>query len=144
MVTANHVISGTFGEVWVDDDKIGECHGLQAKVDIQKEDIKLAGTLFTDAKVISAKCKGSMKLFHITTRFADKISDMLRSGIDTRFTIISKLADPDALGYERVVIKNVSFDDLTLADWETGKAGDITAPFTFTDYEYMDKIETDI
>lgn len=141
-IAANKVISGTFGQVWVDDELIAECHGLQAKVEMQKEDIKLAGTLMTDSKVISAKGKGSLKMFHVTTRFADKISKMLKEGRDVRYTIVSKLADPDAFGAERVVVSNVSFDDLTLADWETGKSGDIAAPFTFTGFDYLDKIDT--
>lgn len=57
-----------------------------------------------------------------------------------RFTVISKLADPDSYGAERVVVKNVSLDDLTLADWEVGAVGKTEVPFTFTDYEYLDSI----
>nr|WP_330372777.1 phage tail tube protein [Lachnoclostridium phytofermentans] len=60
---------------------------------------------------------------------------------DIRFTIISKLDDPDAYGAERVVISNASFDDVTLADWEVAKKGSVEAPFTFTDYDFLDKVE---
>ena len=32
-------------------------------------------------------------------------------------------------------------DDLTVADWKVGTKGNITAPFTFTKYEFLDTIE---
>ncbi len=96
MDTAKRVISGTWGEVWLEGEK--------------------------------------------NSRMAIAIGEAIRDGRDIRFTIISKLADPDAYGAERVVLKNVSFDDLTLADWETGKTGTVTVPFTFTEYEYLDVI----
>ena len=32
-------------------------------------------------------------------------------------------------------------DDLTLADWQAAAVGSVTAPFTFSDYEYLDQIE---
>ena len=57
------------------------------------------------------------------------------------FTGISKLADPDALGAERVVVKGVQFSNLILADWSAGNIGEVTYPFTFTDYEFLDMIE---
>ena len=31
--------------------------------------------------------------------------------------------------------------DLTLADWQAAAVGSVTAPFTFSDYEYLDQIE---
>ncbi len=37
--------------------------------------------------------------------------------------------DPDTRGAERVVLKNVSFDDVTLADWETKNVGKVEMPF---------------
>ena len=69
-----------------------------------------------------------------------KIGSEIRNGKDLRFTIISKLDDPDAYGAERIAAKNVSMDDLTLADWEAGVNGTIEAPFTFTDYNFLDTV----
>ena len=36
---------------------------------------------------------------------------------------------------------NVSFDDLTLADWQAATVGTVTTPFTFSRYELLDMIE---
>ena len=73
----------------------------------------------------------------------DKYSEIQENCIDMRtkeprFTLIGKLADPDADGVERIVVKNVSFDDLTLMDWEVGAIGQSEHPFTATAWEVLD------
>ena len=140
MDSAKRVVSGTWGEVWLDGDKVSECYGLQAKASFNKEDIALCGQMASDKKVTSIDCTGSLRLHKVTSRMAQAIGENIRNGRDVRFTIVSKLKDPDAYGAERVVLRNVSFDDLTLADWEAKSVGKVECPFTFTDYEFLDEI----
>ena len=140
MDSAKRVVSGTWGEVWLDGDKVSECYGLQAKVSFNKEDIALCGQMASDKKVTSIECTGSLRMHKVTSRMALAIGENIRNGKDVRFTIVSKLKDPDAYGAERVVLRNVSFDDLTLADWEAKSVGKVECPFTFTDYEFLDEI----
>lgn len=140
MDSAKRVISGTWGSVWLDGDKVSECYGLQAKVSFNKEDVPMCGQMATDKKITSIECTGSLRLHKVTSRLARAIGEMIRNGQDVRFTIVSKLQDPDAYGAERVALTNVSFDDLTLADWEAKSVGKVEAPFTFTDYEFLDMI----
>lgn len=139
-ITGNRVINGTWGEIWLDNDYVGECYGFQAKLNFNKEDMQFCGQMEVDTKMISTKGTGSMKLHKVSSRMANKISNNINKGIDTRFTITSKLADPDAFGAERVVVRNVSFDDLTLADWEVAVTGKTETPFTFTKHEFLDKV----
>lgn len=141
MDSAKRVVSGTWGEVWLDGDKVSECYGLQAKASFNKEGIALCGQMASDKKVTSIDCTGSLRLHKVTSRMAQAIGENIRNGRDVRFTIVSKLKDPDAYGAERVVLRNVSFDDLTLADWEAKSVGKVECPFTFTDYEFLDVIE---
>ena len=140
MDSAKRVISGTWGEVWLEGDKVSECYGLQAKVSFNKEDIALCGQMASDKKVTSIECTGSLRMHKVTSRMALAIGENIRNGKDVRFTIVSKLKDPDAYGAERVVLSNVSFDDLTLADWEAKSVGKVECPFTFTDHEFLDEI----
>lgn len=137
----NRIMSGTWGEVWLDGDYVSECYGLQAKASFTKEDVNICGQMAVDKKVTAISYTGSLKLHKVNSRMAIAIGDKIKKGKDIRFTIISKLDDPDAYAAERVVLKNVSFDDVTLADWEVAKKGSIEAPFTFTDYEFLDKVE---
>lgn len=139
-VEAKRICNGTFGEVWVDDELFGECYKAQAKVELSKEEIKQCGTWFTDNKVVGCKGTGSLTLYKVNTRLANKISEAINNKKDVRFTVISKLADPDAYGSERVALYGVSFDDLTLFDWEAQKPAESEHPFTFTSYKYLDQI----
>lgn len=140
---AKRVISGTWGEVWLDDEQVGECYGLQAKYTFNKEEVVICGQMATDSKVKSTKGTGSLKLHKVNSRMSLLIGEKIRNGQDVRFTIISKLADPDSYGAERVAVKNVSFDELTLADWEGGNLGKVECPFTFTDHKFLDTIEVE-
>ncbi|MDD3173581.1 MAG: phage tail tube protein [Herbinix sp.] len=140
-MNGNKIISGTWGEVWLDGDYVAECYGMQAKVSMTKEDVNLCRQMAVDKKVTSISCTGSLKLHKVNSRMAIAISDKIKKGIDPRFTVISKLDDPDAYGAERITLRNVSFDDITLADWEVAKGGKVEAPFTFTDHEFLDKVE---
>lgn len=135
-----YVINGTFGEVWVDDEKFAEQKGLQAKINFTKENVAQAGKMSTGTKVTGWDGKGSLKLHKVNTRVANRVRQLVKEGRDVRFTIISKLADPDALGSERVVIRQVSFDDLTLVDFEPKKILEVDMPFTFSDYDFLDTI----
>ena len=139
-VETKRICNGTFGELWLDGDYVGECYKAQAKVKFTKEEIKQCGTFFTDNKVVGCKGTGSLTMHKVNSRMAIKVANMVRNKQDVRFTLISKLADPDAYGAERISITGVQMDDLTLFDWEAQKPLETEAPFTFTGYEYLDQI----
>lgn len=135
------VMSGTWGEVWLDNEYVAEAYKMQAKIGYNKEEIAVCGKMGVDVKVTSYKGTGTLGMHKVNSRMARKIGEAIRNGRDIRFTIISKLNDPDSYGAERVAIRNVSFDDLTLADWEAKTPGKIESPFTFTDYEFLDMVD---
>ena len=70
MDSAKRVISGTWGEVWLEGDKVSECYGLQAKVSFNKEDIALCGQMGSDKKVTSIECTGALRMNKVTSRMA--------------------------------------------------------------------------
>lgn len=139
-IDSRTVINGTWGEVWLDDEKLGEQKGLQAKINFQKEDVDLPRSMAKHKKVVGWDGTGTLRLYKVNTRVAKKVQTLIKDGKDVRFTIVSKLADPDADGAERVVIRDVSFDDLTLVDFEPKKVLETEMPFTFTDYDFIDQI----
>ena len=106
-----------------------------------KENVALCGQMAGDKKVMGISGTGSLRMHKAASRMGQLLGKQIRAGKDPRFTILSKLADPDAYGAERVALYNVSFDDLTLADWEAKSVGKVECPFTFTDYEFLDVIE---
>ena len=140
MLDATKVISGTHGQVFLGDDEVAEMKAFQAKLEFQKEEVKIAGRMATDTKLMGYSGKGSLQLHKVNSRMVKLLLDEIKQGKDPRFTLIGKLADPNSDGAERIAIKNVSFDDLTLFDFEVGAVGQVECPFTFTDMEAIDLI----
>jgi len=138
------VISGTYGSIWVDSEKINECYGLTATVEIKREPIKVCGDLWEHNKMVGVKGKGSIKLYRVSTRFVEKIFNIIETGKDAIFEIQSMLADPDVLGRETIVLKNVTFDELSMQAWEAGTPGTYEMPFSFAGFEYTDKIDATV
>ena len=137
---AKNAINGTWGSLWINDREIGEVKSFQVKAEFQKEEVKIAGQMATDTKYMGYSVKGSLSLHKVNSRMIRFISDSIKAGKEPRFTLIGKLADPDADGVERIALNNVSFDDLTLFDFEVGALGQTECPFTFTDYDFLDLI----
>lgn len=138
--SAKRVINGTYGEIWLDGEKLAECTACQLRVAKNKDTINLCGQFMSDRKATSGDGTGSLTLYHVDSGMLQRQAD-LQSGVDRRFTMISKLRDPDSWGAERVAVYNVSFDDLTLADWQAATVGTVTAAFTFSRYELLDLID---
>lgn len=137
---ASRVISGTWGQLWIDGELYAEVSGFQAKFNKNKTTVHLCGQFVNDTKAMSADGKGSVTLYKVDSGNL-RMEEGLQSGVDRRYTLISNLADPDSFGAERIAIYNVSMDDSTLADWKANSIGEITMPFTFTAYQLLDTIE---
>ena len=141
MYDSKRAINGTYGEVCLEGELVREATGLKADMALEFIDVPMCGDLAKHQKVSGMSGNGSITMTKVNSRMAIKLSDMLKKGKTPTFTIISKLADPDAYGAERVVLKNCQFSTLTLADWTSGQVGSITQNFTFTDWDYLDIIE---
>ena len=137
--SAKRVLSGTFGEVWVDGEKIAECAACQAKVSKDKATINLCGQFMEASKPVSAKGTGSLMLYKVDSGMIQKLQS-IQDGQVPEFTVVSNLADPDSAGAERIAYYGVQFTDLTLADWQAATSGKVTAPFTFTGFQLLDAI----
>lgn len=135
-----NVINGTHSQIWFEGEEMAEVSAFQAKFEFQKEEVKMMGKMATDTKIIGYTGKGSLKLHKVNSVMIKRLWKSVREGKDPRFTIIGKLADPDSVGVERIAIKNVSFDDLTVFDFEVGAIGSTECPFTFTDIDEIDLI----
>lgn len=137
------VISGTFGEAWIDGEKFAEIYGLQAKININKEDVPMCGTNNgTGKKMMGWDGTGSVRYNKVNTSLLKRQLEALKQGKELVVDIISKVADPASVGAERVLIPNCTFDDITLTDWESKKILQTESPFTFNELpELLDEIK---
>lgn len=138
ILNAALVRSGTWGQVWLDGELMAECYGCQIKVNKSKDDVARCRTLINGKKMTAVSITGTVRIYNATSRMIQLEAEAIKQGKDLRHTIISDLDDPDNPNNQRIAVKGVSFDDLTLADWEAAKLGQIEIPFTAEDYEILD------
>ena len=138
ILNAAEVRSGTWGQLWLDGEQVSECFGCQIKVNKTKEDVSRCRTLIAGKKMTGVAITGTVRIYNATSRRIKLEAEALKQGKDLRPTIISNLDDPDNSSNQRIAVKGVSFDDLTLADWQAAQLGQIEAPFTAEDYEILD------
>lgn len=138
---AKRVINGSYGEVWIDGIEATEVTALEAKIALTKQDIDQCRVFLTGSKIVGGKGTGTLKGLKVTSYFSLLVTDAIKKGRFPGITIISNLEDPDAYGAERVKFTGVTFDEVTLANWEVKKTGEQSVPFTFTDFDFIDKID---
>lgn len=136
-----NVINGTYGECWLDGEYMAQVTKLRAELTKNYDDVKRARSLVVGKKLTSIDTEGEVTLAKIDSTIAKTEADALKEGKSLTHTIISKLADPAAMGHERIALYGVQFEKATLADWENGSLGEESYSFTFSDWEYLDAIE---
>ena len=139
----SQVINGTYGEVWLDDEYLAEVTGLEAKSSLKKSEVNMVRRPSPGQKVTGVENKGTLKLNHVTSNMKKKIGESIRAGKTPTFTLISALSDPDAIAgqTERIKLTGVTFDEVSLADFENGKLGEESYAFTYEDFEFLDSID---
>ena len=135
------VVAGTFGQIWCEGEWLSNFNKCKASVDIGKANLKLAGDRWERHKVLSLKGSGSVSGYKISSKLIEKVGTVaLSSQPSLRTELIVKLDDPEAFGVERIRLKNVMFDNIDLANWESGKEIEEEWKFTFEEYELLDPI----
>lgn len=137
-MNAQQVMSGTEGELWIDGMKMAQVTAFKAEVSLIKEEVNQVKKRGKQYKTTGWEGKGNVKMNHVSSYFLDILSANIKAGHQTVCTIVSKISDPDAIGDERVVIRDATFDKLTLADWEAKKLTEDDYDFTFTDFDILD------
>lgn len=137
---AKRQINGTFGTLWVDNEPWLDVESFSAVVNVDYEDVNMAGSLATYKKPVGWNGTGSMTLKKIYSSVTAKMAAGVKTGQVPRMKFVGKLADPNAFGAERVAIYDVTFDSFTLLAFEqkTGMKEDIS--FAFSDYDPIDLI----
>ena len=118
-IRGNKTLSGTWGELWIDGEKIFEFSKIELKVTANREDVQIG--IDVDSKITGLKGEGSYTVKKVYTR-AKAILESWKKGKDVRCQIIAKLKDPDAVNgqTERWSANNVWHTELPVVNWEKG------------------------
>lgn len=126
--------------MWFDGEYMAEVLSCKGELNIKYTAITRTRHLIDGQKMTGIEGKGDFKLHKVSSAIMAKVSNALKEGRTPSFTIISKIADPDALGGERVAFYGCKLDKAILADWEAGKNAEESYSFTFEDWEILDQI----
>jgi hypothetical protein len=140
-VKSNKQINGTFGTIWVNNEKWADVDSFEAKITIGYEDVNMAGSLATYKKMNGWEGKGSITVKKVYSRGSTLLANQIKNGIVSDITIVGKLADPDAFGAERISFSDVTFDEFMLMQFEQKKLGTEELPFAFADFDPIDLIK---
>lgn len=129
------VWSGTWGQVWIDGELMSEATAFRAEVNLNYEDVKRTRNLMTGKKLTGLEGEGEITLHKVSSFVMNKVAADIKRGIVPDITIESSIQDPAGIGEERIAVKHVKFEKITLADWEAGTLAEESYSFTFTDYD---------
>lgn len=140
-IRGNKVLTGTWGELWINGEKIFEFSKISFKVTANRETVQIG--IDEDSKIVGLKGEGSYTVKKVYTR-AKEVLESWQKGKDVRASIIAKLEDPDASGgqIERWSCENVWHNELPVVNWEKGAIveEEVTIGFTPTDLKNLDAI----
>ena len=141
-IRGNRTISGAYGELWLDNEKVAELKSVEAKITAERKEVQLG--ISVDSKITGLKGEGTITVFKVYTR-GKKILENWIKGKDIRSRIVTSIKDPDSLKgqEERVSIDNVWFDSIELAKFTRGEIVEEETHFGFTpgDVKYENVIK---
>jgi len=137
---SNRVINGTFGSVWVNNEKWLDVEEFEAKVTIDYEDVNRAEDLATHKKMTGWTGEGNLKVKKVYSRGSGLLAEAVKKGSIPDINMVGKLADPDAFGTERIAINEVTFSEFMLLQFGQKTIGSEELPFSFADYDLIDSI----
>ena len=132
-ITSDRVLNGSYGQLWLDGVYMAEVYGLDAQMEVLKAEVPMCGTTSGVGKKFTGwNGTGSLRFNKVSSSFVRKQAE----------AVISKLADPSVAkyGHERVELRGVQFDTISLAQWEAGQLVQQEVPFTFDDFVFLSSI----
>ena len=140
-MVANKTINGTYGEVWFNGNKLGNCKSFECKVTGEYQEMDIAGRSGKYQKWLGFSITGTMTLIKLDSTIVSSILPYWKAGQNPTFTIVGKLADPSAYGAERISVTGVTLDEATLLSFEQKTVKDEEVPFKAEDYDLLDLID---
>lgn len=139
MLDESRVINGQYGELWHEGNWATNVTGVEANVDIGKEEILRSGTRWVGHKSTSLTGTGTINGYKVTSEWVERIGQIANDRNKAFVTeLIVKLDDPEAWGAYRIRLKNVTFDTIPLVNFEVGSLVEEELAYTFTGFDLLD------
>lgn len=136
----NKILRGSFGKVWLDDERMFNVKSYEAKVTLNYEEVDVNGDLGKHQRYLGYSIAGTMVLHKYDTTVGKKYADGIASGDLPDLSMVGALDDPTAYGAERVQLTEVTLDEVTLLKFENGTVTEEEVPFKAAAFKYLDTI----
>lgn len=141
-IRGNQVLSGTWGEMWINGEKLVEFSKIETSVEFVREDVQIDQDI--DTKQTGRKGEITVTVKKVFSSY-NTVMGNYKSPKDVRAQIIAKLSDPDAVGgqQERWSFDNVWWNKLPLFIAEKGAIveEEWSGGFTVSDSVCLDAIK---
>ena len=136
----NRVLTGSTGEMWLGEHKLGNMKSVKATVEGDFEEYSVAGDFRTFWSYKGYKVSGTMTLQKVDSHVLSLMKNAYRTGEMPELKIITKLRDIQTGQSERVALTDVALTkiDLTNIDAKTLCTEEI--PFSTVDYDVLEEI----
>lgn len=139
MLDATRTLNGALGKVHHEGEWMTNVTGIELNIDINYEEIPIAGTRVLGHKATTITMSGTIQSFKVTRKFVDAISQILDNKKGAFVTeLLTEINDPDnpeMSGFIRV--KGVQFNTIPLLSYEHGSIVEEELQFVFTGYERL-------
>lgn len=137
----NKIIRGTNGRLWINNQLWSNVKKVEAKIKANYEEIDINGEPCKQNRFTGYSISGTIDIHKIDSRVTALVSNGFKSMVMPDISIVSKLADPQVIGAERIKYYNVVIDEIAIANFENGKAMEESIPFKAGGFELLDLIE---
>lgn len=135
-------LSGKQGKVFLDNDFIVNITSITAKIVLQYAEYDLLGDLWKRRKLVGLSGEGSLKFKKVTSRLLELTRDVWENGKQVSFEVMVVLDDPAGYGIERVMLNDVTFDEIPFVPLTGEELMECEIPFKFTGVELLNAIST--
>lgn len=136
----NKVFRGSFGKVWLDDEKLANVKSFEAKVSLDYEEMDVNGDLGKKQRYMGYSVSGTMVMYKYDSTILKKYKEGIVTGELPELKIVSALDDPSAYGAERVALYDVTLDELALSKFENKGLVEEEVPFKAGSFELLDLV----
>lgn len=139
-ITANQVLNGTYGTVWINGNLAANIKKFEAKLTLNYEQVDIANDPGEHQKFMGYSGAGTMTFNKVDSSIVAMMYEDILKGKIPEIMMVGKLGDPQSIGAERVQFNEVTIDEIMLLNFEQKTVMEEEVPFKFASFKMLDLI----
>ena len=138
---ASKAILGTHGRLYVNGVQYANIKSFELKATMNYEEIDVNGDLGKHQVYTGYSVTGTMVLHKVNSYNVNLVKDGMKTGVMPDIKFVASVNDPNFDGSERIEVEGVTFDEITLLQFENAQIGEESVPFKAVTYNYIDTLD---